>query len=261
MKNTGIIFSFIVLFTFLLATGFSHARISEENIVGIWLLDESKGNVAIDSSGNGLDGNITGALKWDKGKFNEAVNFLAGEMISVPDNDLLNFETNSFSVVIWISFKNAQDWNRIVRERTPGAWTAGNPGWELQTQALSIHWSLDDAKGNHQKNTYDNVGDGEWHHTAMIVDRDKKMMYSYLDGKNEKSVNIANIGTVTTELPVVIGGGFSGFVDEVGIFRGIIDQDDVVFIMEKGLVEALNVSKAVYAKDKSATTWGKIKDF
>jgi len=262
MKNARILFPFVsLLFIFLLTTNTGYAKIDEENTVGIWLLDEGKGDVAIDSSINALDGKVTGLLKWEDGKFGDAVTLSSGIKIEVLDNDLLNFELNSFSVVIWINFKSAQDWNRIVRERTPGAWGAGNPGWELQTQGVSIHWSLDDAKSNHQKNTYDNIGDGEWHHTAMIVDRDKKLMYSYLDGENEKSVNIANIGTVTTELPVVIGDGFIGQVDEVGIFSGIIDQDDVVSIMENGLAEALNSGQAVQAQDKSTTTWGKIKDF
>jgi len=123
MKNARILFPFVsLLFIFLLTTNTGYAKIDEENTVGIWLLDEGKGDVAIDSSINALDGKVTGLLKWEDGKFGDAVTLSSGIKIEVLDNDLLNFELNSFSVVIWINFKSAQDWNRIVRERTPGAW-------------------------------------------------------------------------------------------------------------------------------------------
>lgn len=243
-----------------LVADFSHAKIDKKSIVAVWLLDEGKGTIAMDSSGNGFDGTITGALKWDKGKFGFAVNFLAGEKIEVPDNESMNFETKSFSVVTWINFKNPQDWNRIVRERNPSPWTSGNAGWELQTEGISIHWSLDDKQGNHQRNTYPGVGDGQWHHTAMIVDRGRKSLISYLDGENERTVNIANIGSVTTELPVVIGGGFNGLVDEVAIFNTVISGEDVALIMNKGLAEVLKVGSAVQPLEKCATFWGYIKE-
>ena len=38
----------------------SHAAIDSKSIRGLWLFDESSGNVAIDSSGNNNDGTIHG---------------------------------------------------------------------------------------------------------------------------------------------------------------------------------------------------------
>ena len=45
-----------------------------DDAVGIWLFDEGKGGVAADTSGNGNDGEITGA-KWAEGKFGDALEF------------------------------------------------------------------------------------------------------------------------------------------------------------------------------------------
>lgn len=93
----------------------------------------------------------------------------------------------------------------------------------------------------------------------MIVNREKKIMLSYLDGENEKSVNIANIGSVTSGLPVVFGGGYRDYLDEVAIFDTVITQDDVKTIMNKELAEILKGIIAVQPVDKLTTAWDEIK--
>jgi len=243
----------------LIITSVSYAKIDPEALAAMWLFDE-KGNQGKDYSGNGHDGQVLGAVKQVKGKFGDAVEFIGGDSITVPDDEKLNFGVKSFTVVVWLSFSTAQDWNRLVRERNPSPWGSGNYGWELQTEGVQIHWSLDDKAGNHQRTTYPDAGNGEWRHTAMIVNREKKMLVSYLDGGDEKTTNIAAIGSVTGELPIVIGGGFIGSIDEVGIFNGILDLDDVTIIMNKGLSETVKKGAAVYTEDKLAATWGRMKE-
>ena len=258
MRMKCLLIAMIALFAVGILISSSYAKIYSEALVGMWLFDEGKGAVAEDSSGNGHDGTIMGAAKRGEGKFGEAMEFAGGESITVPDNESLNFGTDSFTVVMWFNFSNAQDWNRLVRERNPAPWASGSYGWEIQTQGLQIHWSLDDTAGNHQRTTYPNVGDGEWHHTAMVVDREKKMLITYMDGANEKSVNIANVDSVTDTLPITFGGGYAGAIDEVGIFSGVLDLDDVVDIMNMGLPEALG-GAAVSPAAKLAATWGWMK--
>jgi len=231
-------------------------------IVGVWLLDEGKGAVAADSSGNGHDGAITGSPVWINGKYNKALQFSGGnDLVTIPDDDALEFGTKSFSVVTWFKFSSAQDWNRIVRGRNPGAWGGGNTGWELQTQGSSINWSLDDTAKSNLQTTHTNVADGEWHHTAMIVNREKKTLLAYLDGGDEKSLNIANIVSISSNTPPVIGGGLNGSIDDVAIFNSVITLDDVTNIMNNGLSAVLKDNLSVVASsDKVTTAWGKIKN-
>ncbi len=251
---------FMILTFAIIFTSFSHAAIKKDVVIGMWLFDDGKGNVVVDSSDNARDGKVLGALKWGKGKFGGGGEFVGGESVEVANEEILNFgDKISFSVVTWFNFSVAQDWNRIVRGRNPGAWGGGNTGWELQTQALMVHWSLDDtAKSNLQK-SYNNAGDGNWHHTAMIVDRTKKKMITYLDGENELSADIANITSITSGTPVVFGGGFEGSMDEVAIFNTVITQDDVKAIMTKGLAETLKSGAAIDPSSKLGVTWGDIK--
>ena len=243
----------------LLFTNLGEARVDPETAVGVWLFDKAKVDTVEDMSGKGNDGIVKSPPKWIDGKFDKAVEFAAsGQKIEVLDSDSLNFGEESFSVVVWFNFKASPDWSRLVRERTPSPWGSGNLGWELQTQGVQIHWSLDDRAGNHQKTTYANGGTGEWRHTAMIVDRDEKKLITYLDGADEKSVGIANIGDVTDVQPVTIGGGITGALDEIGIFNVVLTVDDVVDIMNIGLPEVLG-GTAVSPLAKLATTWGRMK--
>ena len=46
----------------LMFVGLSYAKIDPGAVIGIWFLDDDKGGVAFDSSGNGHDGEIIGDL-------------------------------------------------------------------------------------------------------------------------------------------------------------------------------------------------------
>jgi hypothetical protein len=145
MKGS-IILTFIAIIVVLGVLANSSYALDPKNVVGAWYLDDAKGAVAVDSSGNGHDGKIGGSPASIAGKFGKALQFAGGnDSVTIPDDEALEFGVKSFSVVTWFKFANAQDWNRIVRGRNPGAWGGGNTGWELQTQGVAVNWSLDDT--------------------------------------------------------------------------------------------------------------------
>ena len=55
--------------------GVSAGAIDPGTAVGIWLFDDSEGEIAVDSSGNGHDGAFTGEPHWVPGKFGMALDF------------------------------------------------------------------------------------------------------------------------------------------------------------------------------------------
>ncbi|MBC8227963.1 hypothetical protein H8E77_00235 [bacterium] len=61
-KVTVICVTLIVMGLLLIAS--SYAEIDSKSIVGAWLFDEGNGDIAKDSSGNGIDGEIVGGAKW-----------------------------------------------------------------------------------------------------------------------------------------------------------------------------------------------------
>ncbi len=84
---------------FFVSSGKSHA--GPEGLVGAWLFDEGKGNVAKDASENGHDGEIRKA-KWVDGKFGKALEFNGdGDQVLVAHNDALNIE-GKLTVEAWV---------------------------------------------------------------------------------------------------------------------------------------------------------------
>ena len=81
-----LIFTSIFFFAF---SGKSHAGL--EGLVGAWLFDEGKGNIAEDASGNGHDGDIRKA-KWVKGKFGKALKFDGDGTVVILHSDDLTLE-------------------------------------------------------------------------------------------------------------------------------------------------------------------------
>ena len=85
------------------------AEIDPDTIVGMWLFDEGKGNVATDDSGNGLDGEFEGKPAWVKGQFGQALEFDGkGAFVRIADHDN---PTKAITVSAWA--KSAGDtWNQ-----------------------------------------------------------------------------------------------------------------------------------------------------
>jgi hypothetical protein len=59
----------------LILTGQSIAAIDPATVAGMWLFDDGAGDVAKDSSGNGLDAKLIGGPQWVNGKFGKALKF------------------------------------------------------------------------------------------------------------------------------------------------------------------------------------------
>ncbi len=85
----------IALFINALAVSQVYSIIDQKTVVAIWLLDEDKGNIASDSSGNNHEGTINNA-KWVQGKFGSALDFTGGQM-AVPHAEDLTLEDHTIS--------------------------------------------------------------------------------------------------------------------------------------------------------------------
>ena len=112
------LFSFGILF---IST--TSAEIDPDTVVGVWLFDEGKGDVATDASGNGLDGEFNGKPKWVEGKFGEALEFDGkSAYVQIPAHENPN---DAITVSAWAKSPTAT-WNQ--------------PGWMVEKRpAYIIH--------------------------------------------------------------------------------------------------------------------------
>jgi len=250
-RLTIVCISFIII-TLMLA-GVSHAKIDKKNIMGVWLFDEGKGDVAEDASGNGNDGELNGAT-WDKGKFGNAISLDgAGNFVEIPESASLDTREN-ITISAWIY--PTKD-GPIVNYQHPGG-TWGTHLWITAPSDLFVRVIKRDAAFT--TNIICPTSLKEWHHVATSYDYSSGKVKLFLDGNECQSLDIG-VTEQSTHGPVFIGKApwdgraFKDFIDEVVIFNVVLSEADIQDIMNKGLSSMLAVSP----RSKLSNTWGEIK--
>lgn len=263
-KSTDlVIVGIIALFAVGILVNPSYAKIDLETCVGIWLFDEGKGNVARDSSGNGQDGEVLADVKWVKGMFDDALVF-PGKVtntsyVRVPNNPSLDLSEHS--ITAWIEVTPTEgDWQVIVGKWEPH--TLRN--YTLLTYLdTGIFFAQFTSGGEAQYKTALGktvVTDGEWHHVACTYDG--AILKAYVDGLMEGQV--AAMEPDLTPGDLTIGARWAGthpttgIIDDVGLFRVALEEDEIKEIMTNGLQEVLGLT-AVEPLGKLTTTWAGIK--
>lgn len=249
----------VALFAVGVLSGSSYARIDPETIIGIWLFNEGKGDVAEDSSENGFDGKVMNGPKWVDGKFSDALEFDgADDYVDFGADERL--KPQQFTVVAWFStkklngyghiFQSGNDWNDmagiVFRVHQDGYFQSG----VTQGPGNTVSW----VNGP-------NLSAETWYHAALTLDGTNVVLY--IDGEKAASTTGANV--LYDGNPIRVGSHshsvsslFFGLIDEVAYFNEALTQEDIQLIMNEGLEEAINII-AISSAGKLATTWASIR--
>ncbi len=213
-------------------------------LVAWWPLDAD----GTDASGNGFDGTIVGSLAPAAGAnaaTGGSLTFDGGSRIDVPFDQDLN--PDNFTITMWANASSTSGFASPITSRddvnagvsTHGFiiyndnggnwnfWTGdGNPGWDtLPAGPVSI---------------------GTWTHLAISYDSVTETKSFYIDGVLAATDTAANQyspnGTVETE-GLHLGAGaddgnsfwFTGTLDDVGLFRTALSEEDISTIMMSGV--------------------------
>ena len=220
-----------------------------DDAVGIWLFDEGKGGTAVDTSGNGNDGAISGA-KWAEGKFGGALEFEPPHVVTVEASDSLNFK-DQMSIATWVYMNKGASDTAIRRngsyllevqsggERVPGAYVFGI-------------WSGGGFTGGVWGKTV--VEPEKWYHIVGLYNGSE--MQLYVDGTLEATTKQDGDIDQAGELLFGTFGGekFIGRLDEVIFFDRGITEAEIAELMQ-GVEAVLPVSP----NGLLTTTWGQLK--
>ena len=221
-----------------------------DDAVGIWLFDEGKGGVAADTSGNGNDGEVSGA-KWAEGKFGGALEFEPPHVVKVEPSDSLNFK-DQMTIATWVYMDKGVSDTAIRRngsyllevqsatERVPGGYVFGI-------------WSGGGFTGGVWGKTV--VEPEKWYHIVGLYDGSE--MKLYVDGTLEAAVKQGGDVDQAGELLFGTFGGekFIGRLDEIVFFDRGITEAEIAELM-KGVEAVLPVSP----NGLLTTTWGRLKN-
>ena len=243
----------------LILTGQSFAKLDLKTAAGIWLLDEGKGDVAGDLSGNGNDGTLEGP-KWVKGQVGTALSLNgSSDRVVIPDADSLDLQ-EAWTITAWVYVNKSENaYGHIVGKRS-GAGT----NYAFRTSNVGTGWE-----------SYFSLGGWKG---AWAIGEVKKDVWLYMtatyDGKDAITIyeNGAAIGSAAVGPPppadtseVHLGGWtanaselLDGILDEVAIFSVAITEDDMEDLMTNGIERALRIT-AVDRSGKITSTWAAIK--
>lgn len=197
-------------------------------LVGRWTLDGQ----AFDSSGQGNNGTVTGAL-YTNGKGSPGLWFDGtDDKVDCGTGSSINFVlANPFTACAWINNSLGSD-DIIVGN----SW--GGPGWHLRvTSTNKIRFILVGSGGT----TYRYVDSTSsltagWHHVAGTWDG-SSVIKVYIDGVDVSNTQqtAGSLTSITSTNPVTIGlseasAAFSGRIDDVRIYNTALDSTSIANI-------------------------------
>lgn len=255
IRLTIICVSFIALS--LVFASISGAKIDSRSIVGIWLFDDNKGEVAGDFSGNGNEGKLMNGPKWVAGKFGKALEF-DGQDDYVDAGDAANLKPNAdVTFMAWVNWTGG---NYILASGGQTSSTGYAITFNPDTSEIWFGASTDKKSAN--SGYFKAPSKNTWHHFAGSYDDAAGKLTAYIDGKEDATAK-ADAGGLENKFAALHIGKpnntdayyLQGIIDEVAVFNTALSEVDINNIMTKGL----EGGTAVFAAGKLATRWGVIK--
>jgi len=224
--------------------------------IAYWKFDEGSGTSMFDSSGNSRtlqfnSGTGFGSYS-DSGIFNKAFS-PAGQYEANITNSALAFDTNSFSISIWVKSSTAgvPGANEILLSK---GIVGGSAGYQLYFDTSgNINFLIRDPFANTDTITSTNncnsqdCYDNQWHN-VIAVKTGITQIELWVDGNR---VVVKNPITVTNTLDGAAifflanantaddGDEFNGFIDETSIYNSVLTSDQIKLLYNQGKSSAL----------------------
>lgn len=224
-----------------LSLGSCHAE-----LVAHWPLDTD----AVDATGNGhdgavVDGNVNFGQSGANANTGSAASFPDTGHIDIPFDEALN--PSSFTVALWANAASSGGFASPITSRDDVGGGASTHGFIIYNDNGG-NWNFWTGDGNPGWDTLPAgpVSIGTWTHLAISYDSVTETKSFYIDGVLAATDTAANQyspnGTVETE-GLHLGAGaddgnsfwFTGTLDDVGLFRTALSEEDISTIMMSGV--------------------------
>ena len=246
--------AFLIVVTIVFASlGLESAYAQPNHFVVLYNFDENKGDVAIDLSGTGNDGQITDC-KWIKeGKFGGGIEFNGTSgVIEVPHHDSLNPGGDQITVMAWYKpFSLSAAYPPIARKGS-----VAEKGWGLDIPTNTLRgWVVNAAQEGILATGATPLELEKWQHVAMTYDGKEIKVYinGEFDGNVACSGNInKNSGSLWISKKADESQYLHGVMDEFAVLNTAITGAEILEYMQIG-------PSVVKASDKLAISWGEVK--
>ena len=234
--------------------GIGNAKIDPKAIVGMWLFDEGKGDIATDSSANGNDGELMNDPKWVDGKKKPSK---ALEFDGKDDYVIVHLgpALQSLSIEAWIY---PTDGGIVFVEEGQQALDGG--WYESQMEMLaSGELKVGFWTGAEQGISLGQFSFKKWYNVVMTYDKSNNSIKGYVDGELIESGTLVKLNP--GDLWYAIGARTATNLGDGTHFNGIIDKAAVynIALSEAEVEENYQAASAVFPAGKLTQTWGDLK--
>jgi len=215
------------------------ATVPTATLMAAYSLDETKGTLVADASGNGNTGTLVNAPVWTSGKFGSALGFGSGQYVTVPNSPTTDIGGTGLTISF---YANITDYGRdqvLISKpwNTSFSYPYYQYGVEFDAQTQSMVFYLGDSNGKYHE-YFMAAPLGVW--SNVVFTYDGSYAKGYVSGILKLSVADAFI-IPTKGVPLRFGldqaGGqpTNGVLDEIRLYNGALSAAEI----------AANVAKAV----------------
>ena len=214
------------------------SRDLSEDLVAHWALDEGGGTTAVDSSGNGHDGQLTGGTFIADGRFAGGLRLATGESVAVSN---FPYAAPNFTVAAWLRVSpeqmamNDDLWVAILSTEN-----FFESGWQVNIDNRLPRPRLDFAYWSPPLMTplfveCECIEADRWVHLAAVVDVQANRVTLYTDGtasdeETRPSDILAGDSTLYFGRWNMDDRQFSGDLDEVAIWNRALTSDEIAVL-------------------------------
>jgi hypothetical protein len=211
----------------------------EIGLLGHWPFDEGTDVVTHDVSGGGRDGTLSLGASWTQGISGSAIRFNgAGGRVAL---DVPGLGTSSFAAFAWVNSVDASG----AQSRIVGVWLETNYAYLNFDRGTPSIEAKDDKGAWWGAGVSPNagspsvsIGDGQWHHVGMIVDRELGFGRLFVDGeevgRGPASASGGIFGDPARSYAFTIGSqtdspnlSLEGVIDEVRLYGRSLRTEEV----------------------------------
>jgi unsaturated rhamnogalacturonyl hydrolase len=237
----------------------SFSTVYEPLMAGYWKLDESQGIDVFDSSGFGNHGiiiNITDTAHTG-GKIKAALSFNGtDEYVMIDNDDILNFEENSFTVCFWMKqspsdIEAPNEYRYVIKGSHEYNAVLNNSGKRyevfLNTQNSEVRFAIDDNLTKSRVTAgQEHFVTGDWVFVTAVRDAESAALRLYANA-SLKSVAGETTGNISQDEELYFGycedfgSYFKGTLDEIRLYNYALDNSQIDSLFTLG--EATRISK------------------
>jgi predicted alpha-1,6-mannanase (GH76 family) len=208
-----------------------------KDCTGYWPLDATNGAIAIDASGNGNNGTVSGAGWRSNGRVNGCLGF-NGVNSSVQ---ITNPVGNDFSIAFWV---------KTTQTAGTGQWYNGTGlvdgdaplnNNDFGTALVGSKFGFGVGNPDTTILSTSAINDGGWHQCVATRQESTGIISAYVDG-NLQATGTGNRNTLNASARLLFGavasggGYFNGSLDEVKIFTRSLSSNEVAALYSSGLL-------------------------